>query len=103
MRDGEKALAVTRSDAGKFMEASAGCRVETHRSVKLGTDCRLDADGASGFVLAYLDQVLHVSLFAKAAVSFLKIVPPIYLDIIVVIFYDVVQLDNTIYLDNNGQ
>jgi hypothetical protein len=53
------------------MEASAGCRVETHRSVKLGTDCRLDADGASGFVLAYLDQVLHVSLFAKAAVSFL--------------------------------
>jgi hypothetical protein len=28
---------------------------------------------------------------------------PIYLDILVVIFYTVVQLDNIYYLDNNGQ
>jgi hypothetical protein len=67
--DGEKALKVTRSDAGKFMEASAGCRVETHPSVGLGTDCRLDADESTGFALAHEDQVLHMSLFTKAAES----------------------------------
>ena len=67
--DGEKAHKVTRGDAGKFMEAWAGCRVETHRSVGLGTDCRLDADQSTGFALAHEDQVLHLSLFTKAAES----------------------------------
>jgi hypothetical protein len=67
--DGEKAHKVTRGDAGKFMEAWAGCRVETHRSVGLGIDCRLDADQSTGFALAHEEQVLHMSLFTKAAES----------------------------------
>ena len=67
--DGEKAPKVSRSDAGRFMEASAGCRVEAHQSVGLGTDCRLDADQSTGFALAHEKQVLHMSLFAKATES----------------------------------
>jgi hypothetical protein len=65
--DGKKALKVTGSDAGKFMEAAAACRVETHGSVGLGIDCRLDADQSIGFALAHEDQILHMSLFAKTA------------------------------------
>ncbi len=65
--DGEKALKGSSSDAGRFMEAAAGCRVENHRSVGLGTDCRLDTDASSGFALAHADRVLHLSLFAKTA------------------------------------
>ena len=63
----EKMLRISKTDAGKFMETAAGCRVETHRSVGLGIDCRLDADQSAGFALAHEDQVLHMSLFAKAA------------------------------------
>jgi hypothetical protein len=68
-KDGEKTLKVSRSDAGRFMEASTGCRVEAHQSVGLGIDCRLDTDQSTGFALAHEDQVLHMSLFAKAAES----------------------------------
>jgi len=58
---------VTKSEAGKFMEASAGCRLEVHQSVGLGTDCRLDSDQSTGFALAHDKQILHMSLFARAA------------------------------------
>ena len=66
-KDREKTKKGTKSEAGKFIEASAGCRVEAHQSVGLGTDCRLDADRSTGFALAHDKQVLHMSLFAKAA------------------------------------
>jgi len=63
----EKAKKGTKSEAGKFIECSSDCRVEIHQSVGLGTDCRLDADHSTGFALAHKKQVLHMSLFAKAA------------------------------------
>jgi len=63
----DKAKKGTKSDVAKFLDASAGCRVETHKSVGQGTDCRLDADGSTGFALAHEGRVLHMSLFAKAA------------------------------------
>jgi hypothetical protein len=59
----------TKSEAAKFLEASAGCRVETHKSVGQGTDCRLDSDRSTGFALAHEDRVLHMSLFAKVSES----------------------------------
>jgi hypothetical protein len=66
-KDRAKAKKATKSEAGKFIEASAGCRVEAHQSVGLGTDCRLDADQSTGFALVHEKQVLHMSLFAKDA------------------------------------
>ena len=65
--ENQEAPGTTKNDAARFMEAAAGCRVETHRSVGLGTDCRLDTDASSGFALAHADRVLHLSLFAKTA------------------------------------
>jgi hypothetical protein len=66
-KDREKARKGTKSEAGKFIEAAAGCRVEARQSVGLGTDCRLDADQSTGFALAHDEQVMHMSLFAKTA------------------------------------
>jgi hypothetical protein len=66
-KDREKGKKGTKSEAGKFIEAAYGCRVESHQSVGLGTDYCLDADGSTGFALAHEDRVLHMSLFAKAA------------------------------------
>jgi hypothetical protein len=66
-RNREKVKKGAKSDAAKFLGASAGCRVETHNSVGQGIDCRLDADESSGFALAHEKRVLHMSLFAKAA------------------------------------
>jgi flavodoxin len=65
--DREKASKATKSDVGKFLEASCGCQVETHQSVGLGIDCRLDSDQSTGFALAHENRVLHMSLFARAA------------------------------------
>jgi hypothetical protein len=62
-----QAFKVTKSEAGKFLEASSECRVEVHQSVGLGTDCRLDSDQSTGFALAHDKQILHMSLFARAA------------------------------------
>jgi alpha-ketoglutarate-dependent taurine dioxygenase len=47
-------------------------------------------------------QIFSFSI--EATVSFLKIAQPrpIYLELGVVIFYNVVQLDNIYYLGNNG-
>ena len=63
----ENAKKGTKSEAGKFIEASSECRVEVHQSVGLGTDCRLDSDHSTGFALAHDKQVMHMSLFARAA------------------------------------
>jgi len=66
-RDRAKAKKGSKNDAAKFLEASADCRVETHKSVGQGTDCRLDSDQSTGFALAHEDRVLHTSLFSRAA------------------------------------
>jgi hypothetical protein len=65
--DSDKAKKGTKSEAGKFIAASSDCRVEARQSVGMGTDCRLDADQSTGFALAHDKQVMHMSLFAKAA------------------------------------
>jgi hypothetical protein len=68
-RNREKAKKGTKSEVAKFLEASAGCRVETHKSVGQGTDCRLDSDPSTGFALAHENRILHLSLFAKPSES----------------------------------
>ena len=62
-----KAKKGTKNGAGRFLETSSDCRVEVHQSVGLGTDCRLDSDKSTGFALSHEKQVLHMSLFARAA------------------------------------
>jgi hypothetical protein len=64
-----KAKKGTKNGAGRFLETSSDCRVEVHQSVGLGTDCRLDSDQSTGFALAHDKQILHMSLFARAAES----------------------------------
>jgi hypothetical protein len=41
--------------------------VETHPSVGLGSDCRLDSNKCTGFALSHEDRVMHQSVFAKEA------------------------------------
>jgi hypothetical protein len=66
-KNNDKTKKGTKGSAGKFIEASSECRAEIHQSVGLGTDCRLDSDKSTGFALAHDKQVLHMSLFARAA------------------------------------
>jgi hypothetical protein len=65
--DEKKEFKAAKKTAGKFVEASTGCRVNVHQSVGLGIDCRLDSDHSTGFALAHEKNVLHMSLFAKTA------------------------------------
>jgi hypothetical protein len=41
--------------------------LRAHKSAGQGSDCRLDSDQSAGFALTHENQVLHLSLFAKAA------------------------------------
>ncbi|MHC5077207.1 MAG: ARPP-1 family domain-containing protein [Planctomycetota bacterium] len=48
-----------------FVKTANEAQVETHPSVGLGTDCRLDSKKCTGFALAHEDQVVHLSVFAR--------------------------------------
>jgi hypothetical protein len=50
-----------------FLKTANDAQVETHPSVGLGTDCRLDSNKCTGFALSYEDQVFHLSVFAREA------------------------------------
>jgi hypothetical protein len=51
----EKEHKSLKSDVTKFLKASRAARVETHPSVGLGTDCRLESKKVAGFALAIDD------------------------------------------------
>jgi len=53
----------TRVDS--FLKTANAAKVETHPSVGLGTDCRMDSKKCTGFALSHEDQVLHLSIFAR--------------------------------------
>ena len=57
--------AETAKVAAGFVGGAAACRLESRPSVGLGTDCRLESGGATGFALVHEGQLLHMSLFAK--------------------------------------
>lgn len=61
----EKEHRALKSNVTKFIKASHAARVETHPSVGLGTDYRLESKKITGFALALDGQILHLSIFAR--------------------------------------
>jgi hypothetical protein len=65
--EGNKADESSTDDVTDFKKGIFSCKMETHDSVGLGTDCRLESDKLMGFALALDDKVLHMSVFARLA------------------------------------
>lgn len=63
--DPKKEHKALKSEVTRFMKASLTARVESHASVGLGTDSRIESKKVTGFALALDDQTLHLSIFAK--------------------------------------
>jgi len=63
--DPEKEPEVPKSEVTKFMRDSQATRVESHESVGLGIDYRLESKKLTGFSLALDDQILHLCIFAR--------------------------------------
>ena len=57
----------SKAKVNNFLKTANDAQVETHPSVGLGTDCRLDSSKCTGFSLSHEDQVLHLSVFAREA------------------------------------
>jgi hypothetical protein len=55
----------SKTKVNNFLKTTNQAQVETHPSIGLGTDCRLDSNKCTGFALAHEDQVLHLSVFAR--------------------------------------
>jgi hypothetical protein len=53
------------SDVRTFLEAARTASVESHSSVGLGTDCRMESERLAGLALVHEEQVLHLSVFAR--------------------------------------
>jgi hypothetical protein len=66
MSEKEKKYKVHKRDAEELLKTAAGGRIESHASVGLGTDCRLESKSLTGFALAHENQILHLSVFALA-------------------------------------
>jgi hypothetical protein len=67
--EGNKADESARDDVTDFKKGILSCKVETHDSVGLGMDCRLESDKLTGFALALDCKVVHMSVFARLAGS----------------------------------
>ena len=63
--DSESESKTSKSKVSNFLKTASEAQVETHPSIGLGTDCRLDSEKCTGFALAHEDQVLHLSVFAR--------------------------------------
>ncbi|MEW6440770.1 MAG: DUF6569 family protein [bacterium] len=57
-------LQVEESQAVELLDGCKAASVESRASVGLGTDCRLGADGLTGFALVLDGQVLHLAAFS---------------------------------------
>jgi hypothetical protein len=65
--DGNMADELSVEDVANFKKGIFSCKLETHDSVGIGTDCRLESDKLTGFALALDGKVLHMSVFARLA------------------------------------
>jgi hypothetical protein len=66
---GEKNLPVEpdlAQDVAEFTRAILAGEIELRPSVGLGTDVRLESEGASGFALVHEEQLLHLSAFGRS-------------------------------------
>jgi len=64
--DPDKEHKALKSEVTKFQKSALSADAESHPSVGLGTDFRLESRKITGFALALEDQLLHVSIFARA-------------------------------------
>jgi len=62
----EKEHKALKSEVTKFQKAALSASAEARPSVGLGTDFRLESKKITGFSLAFDDQILHVSMFARS-------------------------------------
>ena len=53
------------SEVRTFLEVARTSPVESHSSVGLGTDCRMESERLAGFALVHEEQLLHLSVFAR--------------------------------------
>jgi hypothetical protein len=65
MAETEKKYKISKKDAEKLLKSASSGRVQSHASVGLGTDSRLESKSLTGFALAHKEQILHMSLFSK--------------------------------------
>jgi len=64
---GKESLGKTlKSKVTKFLWAASNATVESHQSVGLGNDIRLDSRTLTGFALAHEEKILHLSVFARS-------------------------------------
>lgn len=52
-----------------FLKTIKTVQADSHQSVGLGTDYRLDSKKCTGFALAFDERVLHLSVFARTSNS----------------------------------
>jgi len=64
--DPDKEYKAVKREVTKFYKAALSATAEARPSVGLGTDLRLESGRAIGFALVLDDQLLHVSVFARA-------------------------------------
>jgi hypothetical protein len=64
--DPDKEEKAYKSEVTKFRKASLSANAEVRPAVGLGTDFRLESRKVIGFALVLNDQILHVSIFARA-------------------------------------
>ena len=57
----------SKTKVNNFLKIANDTQIETHPSVGLGTDCRLESKKCTGFALSHEEQVLHLSVFAREA------------------------------------
>jgi len=53
------------ADVRTFLQAARTASVETHSSVGLGTDCRMESERLIGFALVHEEQIFHLSIFSR--------------------------------------
>jgi hypothetical protein len=61
----ESSRKALKSDVTKFLWAASTAQVESHRSVGLGTDIRIESRKVTGFALTHEEQILHLSIFTR--------------------------------------
>jgi len=64
--DPDKEHKALKSEVSKFQKSALSAKAETRPSVGLGTDFRLESRKLTGFALGLDDQILHISVFARA-------------------------------------
>ena len=64
--ESEKEHKALKSEVTKFRKAAFSADVDAHPGVGLGTDFRLESRKVTGFALALNNQILHMSIFARA-------------------------------------